>query len=369
MKLKLMFLALLLLGVSFSVSLARTPKRDADCRSVRLSLGTFYESTLQVPDGESEGGHLSEPNHHVWFRLTAHRPNWAHGYFAQVTGETSPGKANAEQFDREGQLVSEARIWFAEAVSIHLFDVSPLRNGGVVAGGHAETTEGSSSFLAHTDASGSPISLLYLQTFIPLRVCQANDGTVWVFGRDPNKESANDLAYPLVRQYSFEEGLLSRYLPRDSVALRADAVAGGGGPNGSFLICGEKHISLYLNQTNEYIQIDPHTQSLQRWTMDMTPLAQAKVTGFAVTENGRIYASLYEVEPESQRKTRGLFELRVQPGKGTAKWVAVTGTLNSHGEGEAVAQGTFWRLWGTEGDDLIIGQQYDAEFSWVRVIR
>ena len=101
----------------------------------------------------------------------------------------------------------------------------------------------------------------------------------------------------------------------------------------------------------------------------MAPLKQAKVTGFAVTENGRVYASLYEVQPESERKTRGLFELRAEPGKATAKWVVVTGTLNSHREGESVEKDTFWRLWGAEGDDLIIGQQYDAEFSWARVIR
>jgi hypothetical protein len=103
--------------------------------------------------------------------------------------------------------------------------------------------------------------------------------------------------------------------------------------------------------------------------MDMAPLAQAKVTGFAVSENGRVYASLYELEPASERKTHGLFELHAEPEKGIAKWVAVTGTLNSHREGEAVAKSTFWRLWGAEGNDLIIERQYDAEFTWARVIR
>lgn len=319
---------------------------------------------------EPEGGHLSEPYHPVWFRLTGRQPNWGHGYFARITEETTPGKPNAELYDREGILVTEVRIWFPDALRITLYDVSPLPDGGVVASGQAGTKEGITSFLAKTNASGTLVSLLRLQTLImAARVCQASDDTIWTFERNVKKESANDLTYPLVQQYSFETGLLNSYLPRESVALHAHAVAAGGGPNGSFLVCGKHHISLYLNQTNEYIQIDVDTQSLQRWKMDMAPLTQAKVTGFAVTENGRVYASLYEAEPESEGKTRGLFELRAEPGKAIAKWVAVTGTLNSHREGEAVAKDTFWRLWGADGGDLIIGRQYDAEFSWVQVIR
>ena len=364
-----LFLAFPLLVLSFGL-LVRKPQQDAACCSfaARTSSSTSYESISQGADGEPEAGHLSELNHQVWFPLTAHQLTSAHGYFARATGETTPGEANAELFDREGNLISQARIWFPEALRVTLFDVSPIRNGGAVASGHAETTEGSTSFLAKTDASGSSISVLRLKTFIPGRVCQASDDTIWVFGRDPEKESANDLTYPLVRQYSFEKGLLSSYLPRDSVGLREHAMVGGGGPNGSFLVCGENQISLYLNQTNEYIRINLDTQTLQRWKMDMAPLAHAKVTGFAVTEDGRVYASLYELEPASERKTHGLFELRAEQKKETAAWVAVTGTLNSHREGEAVAKGAFWRLWGAESDDLIIGQQYDAECTWVRVI-
>jgi hypothetical protein len=142
MKMKLMFLALALLASS----------------------GVSHRYTLQGTDGESEGGHLSELSHHVWFRLTAYQPNWAHGYFAQMTGETTPGEPNAELFDKEGKFVTQARIWFPEAIRVTLFDVSPLRNGGAVTSGHAETTEGATSFLAKTDASGSSTSVLQLQT-------------------------------------------------------------------------------------------------------------------------------------------------------------------------------------------------------------
>ena len=89
-------------------------------------------------------------------------------------------------------------------------------------------------------------------------------------------------------------GVIS-YLSRELVALRQHATAGGGGPNGAFLVCSKDRISLYMNQTNEYVEIEPSTQKLQRWKMDMSPLERAAVTGLAVTEDGHVYASLYEL--------------------------------------------------------------------------
>ena len=359
--------------ISLSIGLFVVLQSQTNAQSSgQLNSGTPNGLSPQQPAIESQAGHLSEPYHQVWcpeaFRFTGHQPTWAHGHLAQFTRETTPGKPNAKVYDKQGKLVSEARIWFPDALQIRLIDAVPSADGGVVASGNAETTEGSTSFLAKTDVSGAVVSLLRNRT-IAGRVCEASDGTIWTFERDMLKESANEHDYPLVQQYDFEKGLLHSYLSRKLVALETHAAVGGGGPNGSFLVCGKDRILLYLNQTNEYIEIDPSTQSLQRWKMDMTPLAQAKVTGLDITKNGHVYASLYEVQTDTQRKTHGLFELQREPGKATGKWIALAGTLNSHREGEAVPQNTFWRLWGAEGDDLIIGRQYDAEFSWVRLIR
>ena len=360
---------LIFLSIGFFVVM---PGQTNAQSSGQLNSGTPNVFSPQQPAIESQADHLSEPYHQVWcpevFRFSGHQPTWAHGYLAQFTGETSPGKPNAEVYDKQGKLVSRARIWFPDALQITLIDAVPSVSAGVVASGIAKTNEGFTYFLAKTDISGSVVSLLRNQRMAS-RVCEADDGTIWTFERDVLKESENDHHYPLVQQYSFEKGLLHSYLARELVGLNPHAVVGGGGPNGSFLICGKDRILLYLNQTNEYIEIDPSTQSLQRWKMDMTPLAQAKVTGLGITENGHVYASLYEVQTETETKTHGLFELQREPNKATAKWIALAGTLNSHREGETVPENTFWRLWSAEGDDLIIGRQYDAEFSWVRVIR
>jgi hypothetical protein len=318
-------------------------------------------------------GHLSEPHHELWapevFRVSGKQPLWAHGYLAQFTGDVTPGNPNADVYDRQGKVASQARFWFPGVQRIMLLDAIATAEGGVIASGTAVTDEGGSFwFLGKTDSSGVLISHLEIQKFIG-RVCEASDGTIWTYGHAATKESENDHSYSLVEQYSFEKGLLNSYLSRELVAVRKFAIsAGGGGPNGTFLVCSEDRISLYMNQTNEYVEIEPSTQKLQRWKMDMSPLERAAVTGLAATEDGHVYASLYEVDDSTQTKTHGLFELRAEHGKASASWVVVAGTLNAHREGEVVPKDAFYRLWGAEGNDLIIGRQNAAEFSWVKVI-
>lgn len=323
--------------------------------------------------GRGDAGHLSEPHHELWapevFRTSGRQPSWTHGYLAQFTGDVTPGNPNAYVYDRQGKIASQARFWFPRIVRITLLDAIATAEGGVIASGTAVTDEGGSfSFLGKTDSSGVLISHLEIQKFMG-RVCEASDGTIWTYGYEVGKESENDHNYALVQQYSFEKGLLNSYLSRESVALQQHAAVGGGGPNGAFLVCSKDRISLYMNQTNEYVEIEPSTQKLQRWKMDMSPLERAAVTGLAATEDGHVYASLYEVDDTTQTKTHGLFELRAERGKVSASWVPVAGTLNAHREGEVVPKDAFYRLWGAEGNDLIIGRQYAAQFSWVKVIR
>jgi hypothetical protein len=330
----------------------------------------------------ASAGRLSEPFHSAAsleaLPSNGRAPNWNHGYLAHIKGNGTPGSAGVEVYDKDGKHVNDARIWFPEVVEALLIDAVPLEGGGVLASGYAFTDEGIVNFVAKADVSGNVTGVVKTGPFWPARICEQPDGTVWVFGRDPQKESANhDLInnaddepdgndYLLLRQYSFEAGLLHSYLSRDSVALRRHAIAGGGGSQGSYMDCGKKIVSLYMNQTDEFVQVDAAKESLQRWKMDMSPITNGKVTGLGVTESGRIYASLYALKADI--KVHGLFELQAEPGKPMGSWIPVAGTLNSHREGEIVPQNTFWRLWGADGESLVIGRQYDPSVSWVKVL-
>jgi hypothetical protein len=190
-------------------------------------------------DTSGTAGRLSEPSHSATYteavRSNGIQPNWNRGYLAHLTGKRTPGSANVEVYDRDGKHVLDARIWFPGAVEVFLADALPLEGGGVLASGHASTDESIANFAAKTDGSGNVIAVLKTETLWPGRVCEQPDGTVWVFGRDLQKEKANNDAhdnmkdndYLLLRQYSFEGGLLHGYLSRDSIALRKHAVVGG----------------------------------------------------------------------------------------------------------------------------------------------
>ena len=143
-----------------------------------------------------------------------------------------------------------------------------------------------------------------------------------------------------------------------------------GAPNvyGALLVCGKERISVYLSETNEYLEIDPSTQSLQRWKMDTRPFPEGQVGGLAVTEKGRVFASLFEDwRTETERKfRRGLFELHLGPNSELGNWSAVSGTLSSYDPHDA--PNVFFKLWGADGEDLVIRRLNDADMSWVRVI-
>jgi hypothetical protein len=335
------------------------------------SYRTTHDLSPQLPNSESAARHLSEPYRiasfpaSVWF--DARSPTWAHGYFARLSEGDFP--AGLTVYDRSGKQVSQAYISIPGGTQLWLVGAVPTSDGGAIASGQIAIDDGTTYFLAETSTSGGVVSTLRTKTFLATRMCKASDDTVWTLGRDPEKESEHEGDYPLVRQYSFEKGLLHSYLSRSSVNFRYEGATGGGeGLSGTFLVCGKERISLYLNETNEYLEIDPSGGSLKRWEMAVAPIAGARVTGLAVTDKGRVYASLFAIEEESDTKTHGLFELRAEPNASVGKWIVVNGTLNSQPRLEDAPKGSFFRLWGADNEDLVIRRLFDADISWVRVI-
>jgi hypothetical protein len=335
------------------------------------SYRTTHDLSPQQPNAELTARHLSEPYRIASFPASvgfnAHWPTWAHGYLAQLSEVDFP--LDLAVYDRSGKQVSQAHISIPGATQMWLVAAAPTSGGGAIVSGHAAIDPGITFFLAETSVSGGVVSAVRTETFLATRICKASDGTVWTLGRDGKKESAHEGDYPLVRQYSFEKGLLHSYLSRSLVDFHHQGATGGGeGPNGTFLVCGKDRISLYLNETNEYFEIDPARESLERWEMAMAPLAGARVTGLAVTDKGRVYASLFEVQEESETKTHGLFELRAEPSASVGRWIVVNGTLNSQPQAEDAPKGSFFRLWGADNEDLVIRRLGEADMSWVRVI-
>lgn len=320
----------------------------------------------------SGAGHLSEPYRNVSctppVRFTRHQV-WAYGFLAQFMNEGF--NPDIMVCDMQGQQVNSAHIAIP-GLSVNLLIAAvPSMDGDAIVSGHANTNPGLTFFLAKTSSSGGVVSVIRTENFMARGICEADDHTIWTLGRDQEKDKAHDNSYPLVEQFSFESGLLHGYLSKADSGVSNAGLLGASGASkfGGFLVCRNRHISLYLNETNEYIEIDPSTKTLKRWKMDAKPLSGGMAAGLAVTEKGRVYVSLFEDRhTETDWKfRRGLFEVRLDPNSGLGKWSLVSGTFSSS-DPENIPDGIFFKLWGADGEDLVIRRLHEADMSWVRVI-
>ena len=271
--------------------------------------------------------------------------------------------------DMQGKQVNSAHISIPGESVNFLGAVVPTMEGDAIVSGQAMTNPGITFFLAKTGSSGGVVSVIRTGGFRAGRVCEASDLTIWTLGSDQDKERVHDNSYSLVQHFSFETGLLHGYLSKADSGLRETQLLGVGHPMGGVLACGKQRISVYFNETNEYFEIDPSTETLKRWKLDAKPFPKGVLTGFAVTEKGRVYLSSFEDwrTETDWRFRRALFELQLDPNSGSGKWSLVGGTFSSS-DPENIPDGIFFNVWGADGEDLVIRRLHTGDVSWVRVI-
>lgn len=316
---------------------------------------------------------LSQPSHRVLegdfsgaglFVANAPPPAFDRGYFISMAewDAAGPDRTAVVLFDAKGRQARAGKIWFSGAMRVHVHYAGATETGDIIASGHAFTSDGANAlFIAKTDSSGNVTQVVRTNPFAPSMVCASADGTLWSFGRE--LDTREDFA--MLRQYSLEGGLLRQFLPRSSFPPRSSPAAISGGFQGSFLHCAKDRVALYVNQTDEYVQLTFSDHVLQRWVLDMSSVGRAKVSGFAVTDAGHVYASLDEQYTGGDPGLTGLYELDTRAGTSTARWVPVNGTVGLLDRKQGIPRGSFMRLWGTDGQNLIISRSGDFGFSWV----
>ena len=317
--------------------------------------------------GCASSGHLSPPTHTTKyleaFISEGVAPNWGQGRLAKIEGPSASDVVDV--YDREGKRLFQAWIRSPGLSGLRVAQAAPLASG-LLASGHAYADQKSVNFIAKTNDSGTVTGVILTEHFMPTRLCGQPDGTIWTFGRDLTKERENQ-PYFTLRQYSSEGVLLNGYLSRDSIAIQTEGVPWGGGRSGTYLTCGANLVSLYLNQSDEFVRVDTTQEQVQRWHMDMTELPEGKVNGLGVLSNGCTYASVH-AEKYGQSDAWGLYALQLVGGKEEGSWIPVADTLYSRKWSEEPLTNSFWILWGAEGDELVV-KRYIAggEFQWVRV--
>jgi hypothetical protein len=260
---------------------------------------------------------------------------------------------------------------------VRLRRTAATREGAIIATGWATMPDGSSpKFIAKTDLIGNTVQTIFTGSFATEQMCEAEDGTVWALGKDvPAADPGGHT--DVLRQFSFEKGLVRSYLPLESVEARLDSDAAWFSAFGSFVRCGKNKIVVYLKFTDEYVEIDTKSFVAKRWKLDLSSADQGKASGLGITDDGHVYASFRRRGcAEGDTVLSGLFEIRTDSTVSRAALRPVKRTLSTMMCGsperppELPEPGTFGRLWGAHGSELAVRfvGQHVYDIVWVTVI-
>ena len=208
-------------------------------------------------------------------------PDWDRGYVLhhEIEVNSSPKAAMVVMYDATGKRVREGRIWPQGAGYVTIRRTAATHDGAILAGGGAIMQDGSiSGFIVKTDLAGNTIQSIATGTFHPEQLCEAPDATVWSLGKAVNASAPVPDA-EVVRQYDFEKGLLHSFLPENTVRAVLNSSKPWFTPFGSFLRCGKERVSIYLEFTDEYAEIDNSSFALTRWKLDQNVVQQRKANG------------------------------------------------------------------------------------------
>jgi hypothetical protein len=136
----------------------------------------------------------------------------------------------------------------------------------------------------------------------------------------------------------------------------------------TFLRCGKDRVAVLLGATGEYIEVDTSTEKLSRWRVALPSGLGEKTNGFAVTEEGRRFVGLSDFSEQDNMRTTGLYELKADSGTPVATLVPVAGAITKYDPSKIAPDGTFFYLWGADGNELVMRRQGDGwGLSWAKV--
>jgi len=342
-------------------------------KAIELALvfGSFGGITNAQDLSEQELPTLSTPTHAALYPevmcVGCIVPIWDHGYLLHVEIDRDP--AVVTMYDKNGKKVLEARMEPPDAAKISIGSAEATRTGGIVAIGGGIMRDGSSQrFIVKSDATGRVMKSARIGDFYPRQVCEVADGTVWVLGYAANDHVATEADNHVLRHYSFEKGLLGSFVSLDSISKLRDASLHVASSRKSFLSCGKDRVAVLFWSAAQYIEVDTASEKLTRWTVAVSSGFGGRASGFAVTEEGRSFVGLGNCCDQDKKRTTGLYELKTNSGSSIAALVPVEGTVTKYDPNEIAPDGTFFYLWGADGNELVVQREGDGRgLSWAKV--
>jgi hypothetical protein len=250
-------------------------------------------------------------------------------------------------YDKNGQKVREAAIWFPESTRVAITSAAVTPDGRIVASGEADKADGTRApFIALTDPSGKITGAIQTKDFYPTNVCVAPDNTVWSFG-STWWDDVNHRPLPgdLLRHFDFGKGQLAGYLPRSTFPDRSSY------SSLTEMRCSSKEVAIFSRPEKTYILM-PYEGKLPR-VYDASAPAGLSLTGFAILGPGNAYVVLINRE-RTDDPTQGLYSLQLDETAKAVRWSPVENAV-----GPRTSPATVIRLWGTDGEYLVLARGQD----------
>lgn len=252
-------------------------------------------------------------------------------------------RPNLTVYGPDGGKVSETRIWFPDAVRVHVDGVSMYRDGTALAATSSLSGDGRlACALVRVAPPGQVVQVIRTDPFCAMRVAAAPDGAIWAFGRTPFAGKHEDPE--VFQRYSSDGQLLGKFLPRSTFRTSAGHPDGGRSPS-SILAAADDRICAYSDPAGEWIEFDLDGRLLGRWQVRAPEvpsadgrLEPARIMSLAVTESGEAYATV--VAPNYA----GLHALN----RSAMRWEPAPGTSRLY------EQHRLGRLYGADGEQLIL---------------
>jgi len=300
-------------------------------------------------------------------------PTWDRHYLLHLEIDKDPSLVT--MYDRDGKKVVEGRVTVQGASRISLRAAGATQGGRIVAAGGATMADGSNQhFIAEIGATGHTVQVIQLGDFSPQQVCAASDGTVWALGYNQRSNDSAEADTNILRHYDFANGLLGGYVSLRSLSAARDAVLLVESAHESSLRCEKDRVSLLFwsasHSVAQYVVVNTYSQEVAHWRV-IAPFAEAKANGFAVTDDGEVFVSLTGWSDSESTMRHGLYKLQAPTGKAAVTLIPVGGTVTAvkcHDCGNALPDGTFLKLYGADGHELVVRRTGDGSgLAWTKV--
>lgn len=174
----------------------------------------------------------------------------------------------------------------------------------------------------------------------------APDNTVWSFG-GTWWDDVNDRPLPgdVLRHFDFAKGQVAGYILRSTFPdyPSHDSL--------TEMRCSATEVAIYSRPVNTYIVMS-YGSNLPRLYEAPPPLGLT-LTGFATFGPKNAYGVLINRQ-RTDDPTQGLYSLELDDTTKTVRWVTVEGAV-----GARTNVGTVIRLWGADGEFLVLGRAQD----------